>query len=183
MSAICCPACGHEWNEEAAPETSRKRLLTEIAGNLKEMNASNLKGAETPQGEMGELLLDTIRGDSSHLKGRTLGELPDMADAMKPQRLSREALAEEGGLTLEQLALLEEARLLVPRREKTSPHYEPKNVRWAGKLAYLLCQGWSIEEIRHWTKERWKSFDPRRWPPQRPIIDQSPTTTTDTERA
>jgi hypothetical protein len=43
----------------------------------------------------------------------------------------------------------------------------PKLVGWGKKLAYLLGEGWSVEEIKKWSKDRWKSGNPREWPPSR----------------
>ena len=43
--------------------------------------------------------------------------------------------------------------------------YRPKLAGWGKKLAYLLQEGWKIEEIKTWSKERWKTEKPRDWPP------------------
>ena len=34
-------------------------------------------------------------------------------------------------------------------------------------MAYLLGDGWGIDEIQRWSKERWKSGNPREWPPRK----------------
>jgi len=31
--------------------------------------------------------------------------------------------------------------------------------------AYLLQEGWGVEEIKTWAKERWKARNPKLWPP------------------
>jgi hypothetical protein len=31
----------------------------------------------------------------------------------------------------------------------------------------VLCEGWKVEEIKRWSKERWKSGNPREWPPRK----------------
>jgi len=43
----------------------------------------------------------------------------------------------------------------------------PLWVIWGKKLAYLLGEGWSVDEIKRWSKERWKSGNPRGWPPEK----------------
>lgn len=73
-------------------------------------------------------------------------------------------LCERAGLRAEDLARLESARLLVPDREGK---YRPKLAGWAGKLAYLLRNGWELPEIASWSRGRWSTPDPRRWPPDR----------------
>lgn len=73
-------------------------------------------------------------------------------------------LCQRAGLGAAELAALESARLLVPDREN---RYRPKLAGWAGKLAYLLREGWEIAEIKRWAAGRWDSPDPRRWPPER----------------
>ncbi len=78
--------------------------------------------------------------------------------------LSRTQLIEQTGLSTESLSLLENARLLVPDAEGL---FRPKLVGWGGKLAYLLDEGWSIDEIKKWSKERWDQDNPRQWPPKR----------------
>jgi hypothetical protein len=34
------------------------------------------------------------------------------------------------------------------------------------KLPYLVGEGWEIDEIKQWSRERWKSGNPRMWPPK-----------------
>jgi len=68
--------------------------------------------------------------------------------------LSETALQERSGLNQEQLAALKAARLLVV--DTPDGRYRPKLAGWARKLAELLADGWSVEEIKRWAKERWK---------------------------
>ena len=77
--------------------------------------------------------------------------------------LSAEELCHQSGLTRENLKELEKARLLVP--DTKDGRYRPKLAGWGKKLAYLLEDGWGIEEIQRWSKERWKSKNPRKFPP------------------
>lgn len=79
--------------------------------------------------------------------------------------LSAEELCQQSGITSENLKKLEEARLLVP--DTKDGRYRPKLSGWGKKLAFLIGDGWGIEEIRQWSKERWKSGNPREFPPAR----------------
>lgn len=76
--------------------------------------------------------------------------------------LSANELCAKSGLSIDDLMPLESARLLVPDRKR---NYRPKLVSWASKLAYMLGKGWSIEEIKRWSKGRWSAPNPRQWPP------------------
>lgn len=90
-------------------------------------------------------------------------ERAEQARAARHSRyLSAGELQAAAGLTGEELARLEEARLLLPDREG---RYRPKLAGWAGKLAYLLRAGWSVESIKAWARGRWSSADPDQWPP------------------
>ena len=77
--------------------------------------------------------------------------------------LSREQLLEQTGLREFDLERLEVARLLVP--DTKDGRYRPKLAGWGKKLGYLLGEGWEVEEIKRWSKERWKMGNPREWPP------------------
>ena len=77
-------------------------------------------------------------------------------------------LCERSGLTADELAMLESAGLLRPTRTNPEPLYRPKLGRWAQRLAYLLGEGWTLAEIKHWTRERWHTANPRAWPPEKP---------------
>ncbi|MBC8234705.1 MAG: hypothetical protein ISR58_13860 [Anaerolineales bacterium] len=74
-------------------------------------------------------------------------------------------LCEQSGLTVVNLKELKDSRLLNP--DTRDGRYRPKLAGWGKKLAYLLGEGWEIEEIKGWSKERWKSENPRQWPPER----------------
>jgi hypothetical protein len=78
--------------------------------------------------------------------------------------LTREELCEKAGLDLIDFVNLENTRLLLPDKPGK---YRPKLVGWGKKLAYLLKEGWEISEIKHWSQKRWKSSNPRQWPPDR----------------
>ena len=78
--------------------------------------------------------------------------------------LTRNELCDKSGLSNEQLAQIEKARLLLP--DRPDGRYRPKLVNWGKKISYLLGKGWEIEEIRHWSKERWKMNNPKEWPPK-----------------
>jgi hypothetical protein len=42
------------------------------------------------------------------------------------------------------------------RHKPTHPSlYRPKRVRWAQKLASLCREGWTLEEMKVWTKTHW----------------------------
>ena len=79
--------------------------------------------------------------------------------------LSAEELCQQSGLSPDNLKKLEEARLLVP--DTRDGRYRPRLAGWGKKLAYLLGDGWEIEEIQRWSKERWKSGNPREFPSER----------------
>ena len=78
--------------------------------------------------------------------------------------LTADELYKETGLLPSDLARLDSARLLLPDH---GGKYRPKLVGWSRKLAYLLAQGWEIEEIKHWARWRWAAPNPREWPPIR----------------
>lgn len=78
--------------------------------------------------------------------------------------LSPAALCERAGLTADELASLGAARLLNPDKEGK---YRPKLEGWAGKLAYLLHDGWDLHEITRWARGRWAAGAARQWPPVR----------------
>jgi hypothetical protein len=81
-----------------------------------------------------------------------------------PDYLSAEELIERSGLSVENLQALNVARLLVP--DTKDGRYRPKLAGWAKKLAYLIHQDWTVEEIKTWTTERWRQPNPRQWPPE-----------------
>jgi hypothetical protein len=81
-----------------------------------------------------------------------------------PNYLNKDQLCEKSGLSQTDLIHLEEARLLLPDK---SIFYRPKLVSWGRKLAYLINAGWSMSEIKAWSRSRWETNNPRLWPPDR----------------
>jgi hypothetical protein len=77
--------------------------------------------------------------------------------------LTADELCRQSGLDPEDLSRLEAARLLVPDIQNGC--YRPKLDSWGKMLAYLLKEGWEVEEIRRWAKCKWKTDNPRHWPP------------------
>lgn len=80
-----------------------------------------------------------------------------------PARLTAAELCEQSGLTADDLAGLESVRLLLP--DRPSGLYRPKLVGWGRKLAYLLRAGWPLESVQAWARGRWRTSNPRQWPP------------------
>jgi len=78
--------------------------------------------------------------------------------------LSAAELCERSELRPSALEQLASARLLLPDYQGK---YRPKLVGWAAKLAYLLAEGWSLAEIRAWSRGRWSTSNPRQFPPDR----------------
>jgi hypothetical protein len=90
--------------------------------------------------------------------------LEELANRPSPYAdyLTPAAICERSGLSLGELTDLKAARLLVPDRGDL---YRPKLASWAGKLAALLRAGWTIPEIKAWTRRRWSvSRSPARIP-------------------
>jgi len=79
--------------------------------------------------------------------------------------LTLDELCKRSGLSHADLIQLEEGRLLLP--DTPEGRYRPKLEGWGHKLAYLLGDGWKLDEIKRWSKSRFKSNDPRQWPPDR----------------
>ncbi len=77
--------------------------------------------------------------------------------------LTGDELCQQSGLETDDLARLEVARLLLP--DTKDGRYRPKLAGWGKKLAYLLREVWGIEEIKTWANGRWKTENPRQWPP------------------
>lgn len=78
--------------------------------------------------------------------------------------ITRDQLCEQSGLSKKDLERLETIRLLLPDKDDL---YRPKLAGWGRKLAFLLDQGWDLNEIKAWAKGRWKTSNPRQWPPRR----------------
>jgi hypothetical protein len=77
--------------------------------------------------------------------------------------LSADELCQQSGLDPGNLSKLREARLLLP--DTKNGRYRPKLAGWGKKMAFLLQEGWGIDEIKAWSKERWKTENPKDWPP------------------
>jgi hypothetical protein len=82
--------------------------------------------------------------------------------------LSVNDFCEQSGLNSHDLSLLESARLLLP--DTKDGRYRPKLAGWGRKLAYLINEGWTMDEIKAWAKGRWKSPNPRHWPPEKRLF-------------
>ncbi|MFC2063712.1 hypothetical protein ACFLXB_01270 [Chloroflexota bacterium] len=74
--------------------------------------------------------------------------------------LTERELCQKSGLSLEQLESLKGVRLLVP--DTQDGRYRPKLAGWGKKLAGMLNDGWSVDDIKIWSKERWKKGNPRK---------------------
>jgi hypothetical protein len=89
-----------------------------------------------------------------------LANLPDPYE----HYLTVEELCQQSGLVRNDFENLSAYRLLLPDHEGK---FRPKLVRWAGKLAYLLNEGWETSEIKRWAKGRFQTGNPKEWPPNR----------------
>jgi len=78
--------------------------------------------------------------------------------------VQRQELLETAGLTAEELDDLVRAGLLKP--DRAGGCFRRRLVHWAGKLACLLHEGWTVDEIKSWTLVRWTTGNPRAWPPE-----------------
>lgn len=83
-------------------------------------------------------------------------------------RLTADELCQQAGLTPTQFKALAAARLITP--DGAGRYYRKKLVGWAKKLAYLLNEGWSVAEIKCWSRERWHTGNPRQWPPTKVLL-------------
>jgi len=88
---------------------------------------------------------------------RSLARIEEQEER-KRERLSRYLTANElcrqSGLTKEELEKLKEFRLLLPDTKEGK--YRPKLVGWGKKIKEKLSNEMTYEEIKKWTKERWK---------------------------
>jgi hypothetical protein len=184
---LLCPSCGRRCGNLYLPP-SGPRFICRLCGNLtyttcQESGKSNilarLLGAEfaikfpyLTQAEIGTLLDCDLNGKPppkrieqkirAHMLAQLLEELSNRPNPYVDY-LSPDAMCERSGLSLADLAALKAARLLVPDNGEL---YRPKLASWAGKLAYLLRAGWSLTELKAWTRGRWQTPDSRRWPPE-----------------
>jgi hypothetical protein len=83
--------------------------------------------------------------------------------------LNAKELYQQSGLYPNDVTRLEAAQLLLP--DTKDRRYRPKLAGWNKKLAYLVQEGWQLEEIQAWAKGRWKSENPRKWPHSNLKID------------
>src|SRR4051812_41125559 len=83
--------------------------------------------------------------------------------------LSASELCARSGLSQLQLEALEDVGLLLPTYLRPEPSYRPKLAVWGCKLAYLLNSGWTLDELKLWSRARWNTANPRQWPPPRPL--------------
>ena len=112
-----------------------------------------------------EALLDDRYTDhvKQILMEQCLRDLKDLPDRYE-HYLTVDQLCSQSGLSLKALEQLSAIRLLVPDQDGK---FRPKLVKWAEKLAYLLDQGWQLDEIKRWAKGRFLTEDPKKWPPDR----------------
>lgn len=78
--------------------------------------------------------------------------------------LTEEDLCTSSGLSRDELLALKTSRLLVPDHQRK---FRPKLLSWAKKLKQLLDLGWTVDEVKQWSKTRWKSGNPREWLPKK----------------
>ena len=97
------------------------------------------------------------RESALELVNRRIAELEDK-ERRKKERLSKYLTAEElcrqSGLSREELTKLNEFRLILP--DTKNGKYRPKLVGWGKKLKEKLSYELDYEEIKHWSKDRWK---------------------------
>ena len=125
--------------------------------NLRELTTlldCELSGKKPPK-----RITQKIYAHSFELVLKELQDLPDPYAAY----LTPEVICERSGLSPADLAALNDSRLLLPDHGNL---YRPKLASWAGKLAYLLRAGWSLAEIKSWSRGRWQTSNPRQWPPE-----------------
>ena len=88
--------------------------------------------------------------------------------------MNLDELCRESCLTKDDVAHLEKTGLLRPTYstgwDPAEVYYRPKLASWGKKLRFLLDEGWTLDEIKKWSKERWSWADPRVWPPPKPKI-------------
>jgi hypothetical protein len=114
--------------------------------------------------DMDALLDDRYTEHLGHILGekygRYLATLPDPYE----HYLTADELCNQSGLSPQGFEQLSAIRLLVPDHEG---RFRPRLLKWAGKLAYLLSEGWKADEIKRWAKGRFQTNHPRQWPPDR----------------
>lgn len=97
-----------------------------------------------------------ISQETQDIIGRRLAEIEE-TKRKKREKLSRyltkDELSRLSGLSLEEIDKLESYRLLMP--DTKNGRYRPRLVGWSKKLKNKLIIGWTYEEIKEWTRERW----------------------------
>ena len=117
----------------------------------------------TKKGEFGvSIIPHTYR--STTLKDIRTGDIVNLETDIIAKYIEK-LITGKKSLTIENLKELEDTRLLNP--DTQDGRYRPKLAGWATKLAYLLKHGWEPAEIKRWAKGRFKSDNPRQWPPER----------------
>ncbi len=162
-----CRLCGH-LTYTTCQESGKSNILTQLLVDMPDLIASypyltlrelttlldcELSG-KTPPKRITQKIYD-------HTLEQVLEELHTQPDPYADY-LTPAAICERSGLSLDELANLNDYRLLLPDHGDL---YRLKLASWAGKLAYLLREGWSLAEMKAWARERWQTFDPRRWSP------------------
>ncbi|MHB8114329.1 MAG: hypothetical protein ACYDHA_12845 [Bellilinea sp.] len=119
---------------------------------------SSLFGRELPDGI--RVKLARIASDkANYYIQRSLAECNPYS-----KYLTEEDLCTSSGLSGQELISLKTSRLLVPDHQGK---YRPKLLSWAKKLKQLLDLGWTVDEIKDWSKTRWGSGNPREWLPKK----------------
>ena len=97
-----------------------------------------------------------ISQETQDIIGRRLAEIEE-TKRKKREKLSRyltkDELSRQSGLSIGEIDKLEEYRLLMP--DTKNGRYRPRLVGWSKKLKNKLIIGWTYEEIKEWTRERW----------------------------
>jgi len=81
----------------------------------------------------------------------------------EPIKLTADHLCSLSGISFDILIDLQAVGLIRPNAHGL---YRYNLVRWAERCHYLLQQGWTVEEIKRWTQERWSAPNPQEWPPR-----------------
>jgi hypothetical protein len=163
-----CRLCGH-LTYTTSQESRKSNILAQLLVGMPDLITNypfltlselaalldcELSGKKPPK-----RIEQKMRAYSLELALKELHNQPDPYAAY----LTPAAICKRSGLSPADLAALNDSRLLLPDRGDL---YRPKLASWAGKLAYLLRAGWSLTEIKAWTRGRWQTPDPRRWPPE-----------------
>jgi hypothetical protein len=163
-----CRLCGH-LTYTTCQESGKSNILTQLVGGMPDLTANypfltlpelatlmdcELSGKKPPKRITQKIYADTLE--------QVLEDLCNLPDPYAAY-LTPAVICERSGLSQADLAALNDYRLLLPDHGDL---YRPKLASWASKLAYLLRAGWSLSEIKTWTRRRWQTPDPRHWPPE-----------------